>query len=70
MDLTSPTVDTWLALRNGSGTGTGLIDADDDSGEGTNARISRTLAAGTYTIEATTFSGGETGSFTLSLSVR
>ena len=70
MDLTSPTVDTWLALRNGSGTGTGLIEVDDDDGEGSNARISRTLPAGTYTIEATTLRGGETGSFTLSLSVR
>lgn len=70
VDLTSPTVNTWLALRYGSGTGTGFIAADDDSGEGNNARISRTLAAGTYTIEATMYSRGETGSFTLSLSVR
>ena len=58
IDLTSPSVDTWLALRNGAGTGTGLIESDDDGGSGTNARISRTLAAGTYTIEATTWRGG------------
>ena len=67
IDLTSPSVDTWLALRNGAGTGTGLIEFDNDGGTGTNARISRTLAAGTYTIEATTLAGGVTGPFTLTV---
>ena len=69
LDLTSPSVDTLLALRNGSGTGTGLIEEDDDDGAGTNARITRTLTPGTYTIEATTFLGGVTGPFTLMLAV-
>ena len=69
MDLTSSSVNTWLALRNGTGTGTGLIESDDDDGVGTNARISRTLSAGTYTIEATTLRGGVTGPFTLTLRV-
>ena len=69
MDLTSPSVDTWLALRNGTGTGVGLVEFDDDGGVGTNARIVRDLAAGTYTIEATTFEGGVTGPFTLTLAV-
>ena len=69
IDLTSPSVDTWLALRNGAGTGTGLIEADNDNGAGTNARITRTLAPGTYTIEATTYRGGVTGPFTLMLEV-
>ena len=69
IDLTSPSVDTWLALRNGAGTGTGLIESDDDGGSGGNARIVRTLAAGTYTIEATTFRGGATGPFTLRVDV-
>ena len=58
IDLTSSSVDTWLALRNGSGTGSGLVESDDDDGGGTNARITRTLAAGTYTIEATTYRAG------------
>ena len=58
IDLTSPSVDTWLALRNGSGTGTGLVEYDNDDGAGTNARITRTLTPGTYTIEATTLLGG------------
>ena len=67
--LTSSAVDTWLALRSGSGTGSGLIEDDDDDGGGTDARITRRLAAGTYTIEATAFYGDETGPFTLSLEV-
>lgn len=70
IDLTSPSVDTWLALRNGPGTGSGgLIADDDDGGDGGNSRISRTLTAGTYTIEATTFSPRRTGLFTLTLAV-
>ena len=69
IDLASPSVDTWLALRHGSGTGTGLIESDDDDGPGSNARITRTLAPGRYTIEATTLLGGVTGPFTLTLAV-
>ncbi len=69
IDLTSPSVNTWLALRNGAGTGTGLIESDNNGGSGTNARISRTLVAGTYTIEATTLRGGATGPFTLTVTV-
>ena len=69
IDLTSSSVDTYLALRNGGGTGTGLIEEDDDSGAGLNSRIVRTLAAGTYTIEATTAFGGRTGPFTLTVAV-
>ena len=69
IDLASPSVDTWLALRRGGGTGTVLIESDDDGGAGTNSRIVRTLTAGTYTIEATTLLGGRTGPFTLTLAV-
>ena len=68
IDLTS-SVDTFLALRNGSGTGAGLIEEDDDGGPGMNAQITRALAAGAYTIEATTFVARRTGSFTLMLAV-
>ena len=39
----------------------------DDDGNGRNSRITRSLPAGTYTIEATTYSTGATGSFTLTL---
>ena len=67
IDLTSPTVDTWLALRRGAGTGVGLLEEDDDDGDGDDARITRYLEAGQYTVEATTLDGGQTGPFTLSL---
>lgn len=67
IDLTSRSADAWLALRNGSGIGVGLIASDNNGGEGTNARIRQRLAPGTYTIEATTASGGQTGPFWLSL---
>ena len=61
LDLTSPDVDTWLALRNEAG----LLEENDDGGRATNARIDRVLLAGTYTIEATTVLGGVAGPFTL-----
>ena len=67
IDLTSPAVDTWLALYTGGGFGSTRIEADDDDGDGLNARITRTLDAGTYTIEATTFSSMRTGGFTLTV---
>ena len=58
-------MNTWLALRSAAG----LVAEDDDGGQGADSRISQTLEAGPYTIEATTFSGGETGPFTLSVHV-
>ena len=48
-----------------------LIDADDDTGGGVNARIERSLPAGTYQIEASTvgWSGRAAGAFDLTLRV-
>ena len=62
------TTDTSLYLRQGSHeTGVSLAQ-DEDSGEGTNARIAdRALGPGTYTIEATTYQAHAEGSFTLRL---
>ena len=65
IDLTSPVVDTWLALRRGTGTGSELLESDDDGGDGTNARITAYLEAGEYTIEATTLLGDAIGPFVL-----
>ena len=69
--------DAYVYLLAGSGTvgspvtagDVGSIVAEDDQGgSGNNARIVTTdLAAGTYTIEATTYLSGQTGSFTLEL---
>ena len=67
IDLQSST-DTYLYLLSGSGMNGSVITSDDDGGTGLNSRITRSLSAGTYTIEATTYSSGATGSFTLSLS--
>ena len=63
-------IDTYLYLRGGEATsGTTVNDHvdDDDAGDGTNSLTEETLSAGTYTIEATTFQAGKTGSFTLTV---
>ena len=63
------TIDTYLYLRQGEAKSGTALHEDDDGGEGTNSRIQADgLAAGTYTIEATTFTAGQTGSFTLTVS--
>ena len=68
IDLTS-SVDTYLYLREGSATsGTALHSNDDIESGNTDSRIVETLAAGTWTIEATTYSEDTAGSFTLSVS--
>ncbi len=66
VDLTSST-DAYLILLSGSGSSGSVIAENDDGGGNNNSRITRTLAPGTYTMEATTFSSGATGSFTLTL---
>ncbi len=66
IDLVS-SVDTYLFLLQGNRADDSIIEADDDGGSGSNSRIIRTLDAGTYTVEATTFSTSRTGSFTLSV---
>ncbi len=65
IDLTSAE-DSFLYLLGGGANGS-VIASNDDGGAGRNARISRQLGAGSYTIEATTYSSGVTGSFNLSL---
>jgi hypothetical protein len=67
IDLTSTTVDTYLFLLQGNGTGGQIVSSDDDNGAGVNARIVRSLSAGTYTIEATTYQQARSGAFSLSL---
>ena len=69
IDLQS-TTDPYLFLRPGeTRSGDFLYENDDiEAGVNTNSRITATLTAGTYTIEATTYDAGETGSFTLTMS--
>ena len=68
IDLSS-SVDSYLNLRNGYNAQKGAaLHHDDNGGTGNNARISATLAAGTYTIEATTAANSQTGAFSLAVS--
>ena len=54
IDLTAGFRDTYLVLLSGTGRNGAVIETDDHDGGGPNARIARKLAAGDYTIEATT----------------
>ena len=67
IDLTSAE-DTYLYLLDGMGRDGMVLHENDDVAPGTNSQIQETLAAGTYTIEATTWGSGVTGSFTLTVS--
>jgi PKD repeat protein len=60
--------DTYLYLLSGSGLNGSVINSNDDSGGSLNSRIEMSLGPGSYTVEATTFSVGRTGPFTLTLS--
>lgn len=69
ISLSSSAFDTYLYLVDPSGA---LFTEDDDGGEGTDSRIPTSgffslPATGTYTIEATSFTGTSTGSYNLSL---
>ena len=67
--LESSAANTHLYLRRGDATsGTALHENDDHGGSTSVSQIQETLAAGSYTIEATTYSAGSTGSFTLTIS--
>ena len=70
IDLTTGSAgNSYTLLLEGSGTSGTWITRDDDGGVGANSQITRELSAGTYTVEATTYASGETGSFTLTILV-
>lgn len=67
LQLTSAT-DAYLVLRAGPSAQLGTVVArDDNSGGGTDARISMTLPPGNYTVEATTGKARQLGTYTLRL---
>ena len=67
IDLSSDE-DTFLYLRTGTSTDGSPIHENDDRATGDyDSRIAESLGAGTYTIEATTYAAGTTGSFTLTV---
>ena len=61
--------DPYLYLRAGEAKSGAYLYENDDVAPGTdtNSEIEATLGAGIYTIEATTYSAGQTGSFTLTV---
>jgi hypothetical protein len=65
IDLMSKDFDTFLRVEDAEGK---ELAQDDDGGEGLNSRL-RFVAphTGTIRVIATTFAGGSTGSFTLSI---
>lgn len=64
IDQSSTSFDTFLVLLDENGQ---LVFFDDDGGVGINSRIQLTLAAGNYTIEASSFSAATLGSFNLQI---
>ena len=69
--LESSDADPYLYLREDDAqSGSHLYENDDHEGDTSISQIQETLEAGTYTIEATTFWEGKTGSFTLTFSGR
>jgi len=66
VDLTSTAFDAYLWLYDAN---FASITSDDNSGGGTNARLSRSLTAGTYYIEANTFAFGQTGAYSLTVKI-
>ena len=69
IDMVSSNFDSWMALRRGANISGAQLTFDDDGGAGLNARITRRLEAGTYTIEATSVQLRDTGAFRLALTV-
>ena len=64
--LYSNDADTYLYLREGGRSGE-ILYGNDDDGSTSRSSIAATLPVGTYTIEATTYSAGETGEFGLAV---
>ena len=67
IDLTSSDADAYLYLMSGVGRDGDIVTFNDDGGADLNSQIVRILQSGEYTIEATTFSSRDSGSFTLEI---
>ena len=68
IDLAS-SVDPYLYLLAGAGTSGSLLAYNNDVGVSGNSRIIRTLDAGAYTLEATTYAARQVGTCTLAVQV-
>lgn len=68
VDMTA-SFDTYLSIGRGTGSGFSRMDSNDDGGEGLNARLQWTApSSGTYTLRATSWRSGSTGSYNLAVS--
>ena len=65
IEMSSSAFDTFLIVVDSA---ENVVGADDDGGRGTNSRLELTLQAGTFIIEATSFTPGDGGPYTLSVS--
>jgi hypothetical protein len=65
IDMSSPDFDSYLILTDLTGN---VIEVDDDSGPGSDARISGPVPAGSYIIMATSFGANAFGNYTLAVS--
>lgn len=63
LSLDSSAQDTYLYLSSGNDQQGAVISSNDDSNGTSNSQITRSLAAGTYALEATTYLTGRTGAF-------
>jgi hypothetical protein len=68
--LESSQQDTYLFLLEGAGKQGNVLTFNDDSSGDTHSRIVRKLAAGTYTLEATTYQTARTGAFSIKVDVQ
>ncbi len=66
IELASSDFDTVLEITDGAGQ---TVAFDDDGGQGTNSLIVRDFVAGDYTVWVTSFGGGRTGNYSLSVAV-
>ena len=67
INLESTDTDTYLYLLSGDKKDSPIVTRDDDGGTGRNSKIERRLTAGTYTLEATTYSASQSGAFIIEI---
>ncbi len=65
INLDSSQQDAYLYLLAGNGAQGSVVAFNDDSNGGSDSQITRSLAAGTYTLEATTYLAARAGAFSI-----
>jgi serine protease len=65
IDLSSSAQDSYLYLLSGASKTGKVLSANDDANGSLNSQITQVLAAGTYTLEASTYAAQKTGNFSI-----